>query len=280
VGCAHHPAAEDAGLVGVQVAAESSYDHTPLIRAVAEAARAAGLSTVVIEPGEAGRILSQATVGLIAVTPAGLTPAAADAGSSWLPAAVTLDHRAGGRLATRHLLDHGHHRVWHVGGPPDCPVGREREAGWRDALAEAGVEAPPVARAGWSAAAGYAAGQALARRPECRAIFAASDQIALGVLRAMSEAGRPTPGDVSIVGFDDLPESAFLSQPLSTIRLDLAAAARAAVEILLGTRTPQLYDEPSVIDPLMVRRQTVGWPSSGRSGRAHPRPRATSPAAH
>jgi DNA-binding LacI/PurR family transcriptional regulator len=174
---------------------------------------------------------------------------------------VRLDHRAGARLATRHLLDHGHRRVWHVGGPADCLVAREREAGWREALTEAGLEAPPVIRAGWSAAAGHAAGRQAARRPECRAVFAAGDQIALGVLRAMSEAGRTAPADVSVIGFDDLPESAFLSPPLTTIRLDLAAAARTAVGILLGTHAP----ESTVIDPSLVHRQTVGSASAGRS---------------
>ena len=260
VGCAQHPAAAEAGVIGVLVDATSSYDHSPAVRAVADAALGAGLSTVVIGPGDADRILRTAPTLLIRVTPAGLIPAAADTPPIWPAPIVRLDHRTGGRLATRHLLDHGHRRVWHVAGPPDCPVAREREAGWRDALTEAGLEAPPVIRSDWSAAAGHAAGREVARRPECRAVFAADDQIALGVLRALCEAGRPAPGDVSVVGFDDRPESAFLSPPLTTIRLDLAAAARKTVGLLLGTRPAG----PVVIDPVLVRRQSVAGAAAGR----------------
>ena len=274
VGCAQHPATDEAGLLGVLVDTDSGYDHSPMIRAISDAARNVGLSTMVIEPGDADRILGGTPAGLIRVTPTGLLPALATAAEpSWPAAAVTLDHRTGARLATRHLLDHGHRRIWHIGGPPECPISREREEGWRDALIEAGLEAPAAVRTTWSAAGGYAAGRALAGRPECRAIFAAGDQIALGVLRAMSEAGRTAPAEVSIVGFDDLPESEFFSPPLTTIRLDLAAAAQTAVGILLGTHSTE------IIDPVLVRRKTVAGPAAGRATRTQQR-RQTSAAGH
>ena len=150
------------------------------------------------------------------------------------PAAlVTVDQVAGAHAATRFLLDAGHATVWHVSGPPDWFDSIGRIEGWRTALTAAGVEVPPVVAADWTAAAGYGAGQMLARMPEVTAIFAANDHLALGILRAMSERGRSVPGDVSVIGFDDVPEAAYFIPPLTTIRPDFQAVAEATLAMLL-----------------------------------------------
>jgi DNA-binding LacI/PurR family transcriptional regulator len=178
------------------------------------------------------------------------------------PAAlVTVDQAAGARAATRFLLDAGHSTVWHVSGPSDWFDAIGRIEGWRSALREAGAEVPPVMAADWTAASGYRAGQMLARMPDVTAVFAANDHLALGILRAMSERGRRVPEDVSVVGFDDVPEAAFFIPPLTTIRPDFEAVARTTLGMLLGqiesgaststrhTIAPQLVVRDSVAPP-------------------------------
>ncbi|WNV91811.1 LacI family DNA-binding transcriptional regulator [Umezawaea sp. Da 62-37] len=180
------------------------------------------------------------------------------------PAAlVTVDQAAGARDATRFLLDAGHSTVWHVSGPNDWFDSIGRVQGWRDALTAAGVEVPPVVPADWTAASGYRAGQMLARMPEVTAVFAANDHLALGILRAMSERGRRVPQDVSVVGFDDVPEAAYFIPPLTTIRPDFEAVARATLAMLLGqieSGTPTATRH--TIAPQLVVRDSVAPPAA------------------
>ncbi len=175
---------------------------------------------------------------------------------------VTVDQRAGARLATRHLLDAGHRTVWHVSGPSEWFDAADRERGWRRTLEEAGAEVPPVSPADWSAASGYRAGLILARMPEVTAVFAANDHLALGILRAMSERGRAVPGDVSVVGFDDVPEAAYFIPPLTTVRPDFATVATETLDVLLSC----MSGEPAAstrrtITPTLVERDSVAAPS-------------------
>ncbi|MEU3664086.1 LacI family DNA-binding transcriptional regulator [Streptomyces sp. NPDC032940] len=174
---------------------------------------------------------------------------------------VFVDQEQGAYEATRHLLEAGHDTVWHVSGPPGWFDAAGRVRGWRRALTEAGAEIPPVSAGDWSAASGYRAGQMLARMPEVTAVFAANDHQALGVLRAMAERGRAAPDEVSIVGFDDVPEAPFYTPPLTTVRQDFDAVAVAALDLLLhriaGGAKPA--DHP-VILPELVRRDSVRAP--------------------
>ncbi|MFD7659197.1 LacI family DNA-binding transcriptional regulator [Actinosynnema sp. NPDC059797] len=174
---------------------------------------------------------------------------------------VAVDQAAGAVAATRHLLEAGHRTVWHVSGPPDWFDSADRVRGWRSALEAAGAEVPPVVPADWSAASGYRAGQVLARMPEVTAIFAANDHLALGILRAMHERGRRVPRDVSVVGFDDVPEAAYFTPPLTTVRQDFDAVARDALDLLVAqidgnavegarrTSSPTLVLRDSVLPP-------------------------------
>jgi DNA-binding LacI/PurR family transcriptional regulator len=174
---------------------------------------------------------------------------------------VSVDQVTGARLATRHLLELGHRTVWHVAGPADWFEAAGRIEGWRSVLVEAGAEAPPVLSGDWSARAGYDAGLLLVRVPGVTAVFAGNDQMALGVLRALSEHGRRVPDDVSVVGFDDLPESGFFTPPLTTVRQDFATLGARCLQLLVAAmRGIELETAP--IPPRLVVRASTGVPRS------------------
>lgn len=175
---------------------------------------------------------------------------------------VTVDQAAGAFEATAHLLQAGHATVWHVSGPPDWFDAAGRVAGWRQALETYSAEVPPVVAADWSAAAGYKAGQMLARMPEVTAVFASNDHLALGVLRAMHERGRRVPHDVSVIGFDDVPEAAYFIPPLTTVRPDFAAVARETLGLLLEQVSEGESTRPRrTIAPVLVQRESVAPPA-------------------
>ncbi|MEZ0165407.1 LacI family DNA-binding transcriptional regulator [Kineococcus sp. LSe6-4] len=161
---------------------------------------------------------------------------------------ATQDWAAAAALATRHLLDLGHRTVHHVRGPQTWWAARDRERGWRQALHETGREVPPPLQGDWTAASGYAAGRAVLGRPEVTAVFAANDEMALGVVRAQLEAGRDVPGDLSVVGFDDVPSAAFFTPPLTTIRQDFDTDVHTAVERLVAR-----------IEDRAVAADATGW---------------------
>jgi DNA-binding LacI/PurR family transcriptional regulator len=140
---------------------------------------------------------------------------------------VAADHFLGGFMATRHLLSVGHATVWHIGGPLDSIDATQRARGWRAALDGASV--PPVLQGDWSAASGYELAREIVRRDEITAVFSANDQMALGLLRRLHEAGR----ELAVVGYDDLPESEFFNPPLSSVRWDFSELGRRAVALVL-----------------------------------------------
>lgn len=148
--------------------------------------------------------------------------------------AVTIDQRAGARRATELLLSLGHRNVWHIAGPQEWLEARERAETWRSVLIAADIEPPRLMTGDWSARSGYEIGrELLADGSQVTAIFAANDQMALGVYRAAFEAGRRIPVDLSIVGFDDIPEAAYFAPPLTTVRQDFEHVGRSSIEVLL-----------------------------------------------
>ena len=146
--------------------------------------------------------------------------------------AVTSDHYAGAAAATRHLLELGHRNVFHIAGPADVPAPRSCLAGWRDTLRAAGANIPDAIIGSGSPDGGYELGHRLAARSEVTAIFVASDQMALGVLRALFEADRRVPEEVSVIGFGGTPEGEFFSPPLTTIRQNFTEIGRRGAELL------------------------------------------------
>jgi DNA-binding LacI/PurR family transcriptional regulator len=171
---------------------------------------------------------------------------------------VAADHAAGAALATAHLLELGHETVWHLAGPADSTDAQQRVRGWRGALRAAHAIAPPPLHGDWSAQAGYELGGELLARPEITAVFSANDQMALGLLRRFREAGRDVPRDVSVVGFDDFPEAAYLTPPLTTIHWDFAELGRTAVRLLvqeIDQRRPA--SRHALLAPALVVREST-----------------------
>jgi DNA-binding LacI/PurR family transcriptional regulator len=199
--------------------------------------------------------------------PGGLPLVAVEAGPDAAIPVVAVDQHAGARLATRHLLELGHQTVWHLAGPSEFVEARQRLDGWRRTLSEAGAQPPPVLEGDWSARSGYELGRQLSQDHDVSAIFVANDQMALGVLRAMHEAGRSIPGDVSIVGFDDVPEAPFFTPPLTTIRQDFDEVGSRGVRLLLRTIQDGAPPDPGepVAPVLVVRASTA--PPFHRRGR-------------
>jgi DNA-binding LacI/PurR family transcriptional regulator len=172
---------------------------------------------------------------------------------------VSVDNLAGAAAATRHLLDLGHRAVHHVAGPAGWLESQDREDGWRRTLEQAGVEAPKVHSGDWSSRAGYEAGMRIAGDRGVTAVFCANDHMALGMLRALHEAGRSVPGDISVIGFDDIPESAYLIPPLTTVRQDFAELGRRALELLVDELAGAGHLRDRVlISPEMVLRRSAG----------------------
>ncbi|MFC3898346.1 LacI family DNA-binding transcriptional regulator [Lentzea rhizosphaerae] len=198
----------------------------------------------------------------LADVPAGLPLVTVDGDPDRSTPLVTVDQASGAYDATEHLLNAGHDTVWHVSGPTDWFDAAGRVQGWRRALEAAGKEVPPVMAADWSAASGYKAGQMLARMPEVTAVFCSNDHLALGVLRAMHERDRRVPHDVSVVGFDDVPEAAYFIPPLTTVRPDFAAVARETLGLLLEQVSEGESAQPRrTIKPVLVARDSVAPPA-------------------
>ena len=176
---------------------------------------------------------------------------------------VAVDQRSGATLATRHLLDLGHPTVHHVSGPPASIEAQLRIAGWRATLEAAGADVPAPLIGDWSARSGYHVGRRLARDRDARAVFVGNDQMALGVLRALHEADRRIPEDLSVVGFDDIPESPYFSPPLTTVRQDFGEVGSRSLLVLVRAIAAFAAGEPppggSLVAPELVVRGSTAW---------------------
>jgi DNA-binding LacI/PurR family transcriptional regulator len=169
-----------------------------------------------------------------------------------------VDQKRGAELAVRHLIDQGHSRIAHVSGPLDWIDGAARAEGWRQTLRAAGLEDDLLVHGDWSAGSGYEIGRQLAMERSATAVFVGNDQMALGLLRAFSEAGINVPGDVSVVGFDDTPEAAYFVPPLTTIRQDFEELGRRCVDAMVGEIEEGAPVSGIVVTPeLVVRGSTA-----------------------
>lgn len=172
--------------------------------------------------------------------------------------AVCIDQERIGVLATEHLLELGHDTVWHVAGPSTWADASGRQAGWAATLAEHGCPEPPVLIGDWSAESGWRLGTLLARMEEVTAIFAASDDMAFGILRALVDRGRRVPEDVSVVGTDDVPLAAFAPVALTTVRQPFQDLGTAAIDLLVDmVERPDREHHGVLMEPELVLRSST-----------------------
>jgi DNA-binding LacI/PurR family transcriptional regulator len=171
---------------------------------------------------------------------------------------VHCDDRRGGYEATRHLVELGHTAIATILGPSNEEASADRLAGYRQALAEADLACEPdcVVRGDWSATSGYeAAHQLLCTQRPYSAVFAQNDQMAIGAIRALREAGRRVPEDVSVIGFDDIPLASYFDPPLTTLRQPMRETGERAVQLLVDTiQDPDRAPEQVVIPARLLER--------------------------
>jgi len=178
------------------------------------------------------------------------------------PLTAGVDQVAGARLATGHLLDLGHRSVLHLPGPADWVEAAARQEGWRMALEDRGRPAPALmSRGDWSSRSGYESGLAMLETLRPTAVFAANDQMALGLLRALQVAGLRVPGDVSVVGFDDIPESGYFSPPMTTVRQDFPELGRRTMALVLRVLAGELEASEPLVRPRLVVRSSTAAPA-------------------
>ena len=173
---------------------------------------------------------------------------------------VCADNYGGGRLAAAYLLKLGHRQIAHLTGPRHHGNMTERAKGFTGELAAGTDPVEPIVLYGKNDFnGGYEMGRELiAAHPEITAIFAANDTMAFGIIRALNEAGRRIPADVSVIGFDDLEFSGIVSPPLTSIHQPKYEVGEAAVEILLrhADRKKQHPPEHRVFDVRLIERQS------------------------
>ena len=267
------------GMLGIVTASGSYFGPRSAQHGVGAAARAAGFAVASIDLAEVTRdelssaIDDLARIGVEGVVVVAGHDAAVDAARSRpgelpvvvvegdlsrTPLSVGVDLVTGATAAVAHLIGLGHRHIVHVAGPADWAEARARVEGWRAAMSGAGFATQEPLVGDWTAASGVEAGRAIAADPGVTAVFAGNDQMALGVLRALHDAGRRVPDDVSVVGFDDIPEAAFLTPPLTTVHQDFTDVGARAIEVLTAAIRGESTSPVPLLSPRLVIRASTG----------------------
>jgi DNA-binding LacI/PurR family transcriptional regulator len=267
------------GILGVVALDSTLYGPASTLYGIENAAREAGYSVTITSVSAPNRaaiadaietLRRQAVEGIVVIAPHAAAakalecaprdmPLVAVGGGEHAPIPVIMvDQYDGARRVTEHLLALGHHTVWHVAGPVDWLEAQDRERAWRETLKRHDVKAPRVVRGDWSSRSGYEAGRSLAGEKDLTAVFVANDQMALGLLRAFTEAGVIVPKDVHVAGFDDVPEAAYFNPPLTTVRQDFIEVGRRTFRQLaarIAGREPQMHD---LVQAELIVRESTG----------------------
>jgi DNA-binding LacI/PurR family transcriptional regulator len=254
--------------IGVLASGRAHYGPALSILAIEEAARERGFSVTsssVAEPDErslqaaVANLIDRDIEALVVIAPqqrvfdtvASLAPSipcitmrAAGTGDAAL---LRGDEIAGARLATRHLLLLGHSRIGHLAGPPDWVEAEARMQGCVEELASRGLELTAWGQGAWTADSGYELGHQLLPKREATAWFCSSDAMAIGFMHAARDLKLDVPRDISIVGYDDVPEAAHVWPPLTTVRQDFAEMGRRCIAVLLGLERPAERIPPHLV---------------------------------
>jgi DNA-binding LacI/PurR family transcriptional regulator len=177
-----------------------------------------------------------------------------------VPQAV-LDEAAAAEELTAYLLSLGHRTVHHVRVPPSRRVDG-RTSGWKRALRKADAPVPPIQDATWDPISGVPIGRELAADPEVTAVFCGNDEIAMGVMRGIVEAGRRVPEDISVAGFDDHPLAELWSPPLTTVEQDFAGLGTRGFQLLLESMNDEGVRRYSSERPKIAYRASTAAPKS------------------
>jgi len=179
---------------------------------------------------------------------------------------VRIDHEEGAYLATRHLLELGHRAIAFIGGPLDNSVAQLRLAGYRRALRQAKVKvsASSVLASDFTSTGGYRAAAQLLEGERPTAIFASNDLLGIGALRAAAERDIRIPGELSVIGFDDIQMSRYVYPALTTVGQSILQLGETAAELLLRRlATPELaLDQRIVIPSIVLRESTAPVPDA------------------
>ena len=252
---------------------------TELLRGAADAIRGSGFELVIYSAGGKAsdrmgwerRYLSRLSGtlidGAVLVTPTVVdvnygTPVVAvdpQAGQSGLPT-VDSDSLHGARLATAHLLELGHRRIAMLRGRPDLQSAQLREQGYRQALAGAGVlvDEDLVLIGDYDAGVSQRQARRLLTAPHRpTAVFAANDVSAIATIEAAAELGLRVPGDLSVVGFDDIPEAALCTPPLTTVSQPVRQMGQRSVELLARLIRGEPADTHITLATDLVVRQST-----------------------
>lgn len=192
---------------------------------------------------------------------------------------IGIDNQAAARLATEHLLALGRRRIAHVAGPLEWREARDRRDGWLAALQAADLQPGPMGVSAWSSAGGASAfAHVLDHDPTVDAVFAASDQIALGVLHVANARGIRVPEVLAVVGFDGLAEAAQFTPSLTTVRQPLAELGKVAVQELVRALASEAGNEPHAIQLPVELILGASAPMPASAGPSSPGPLVARPA--
>lgn len=171
---------------------------------------------------------------------------------------VDTDNTEGGRIATQHLIDRGCRRIGTIAGPQDMSAGIDRLAGRRLAMEASGLDQSAVVHGDFTITSGArAARELLEQHPDVDGVFIASDLMAAGAMGVLAELGRDVPGDVAVVGYDNLGVAASTNPPLTSVIQPVVAMARAAGARLLDQLHGAPHSEPLIFDPELVVRASA-----------------------
>ena len=170
---------------------------------------------------------------------------------------VSIDQFEGATLATSYLADLGHRDILHVAGPVGSLDARERERAWRTELVRRALPIREPLHGEWTADSGRAIGAQLLKAGGVSALFVANDQMALGLMHALADHGLSVPRDVSIIGFDDIPEAAHFTPPLTTMRQDFTELGRRMMATVSAVLDGREVTEPVKTAPPLIVRESA-----------------------
>jgi DNA-binding LacI/PurR family transcriptional regulator len=265
--------------IGVLTSQTADYGPTTSVTAIEHAAREAGYRITVTSVSSSeypsiraglDQLLAQSVEAIVVIAPQVrvleairelsievpyVTLQSADLGDT--NHSMSVDQFGGARVATQHLIDLGHTEIMHISGPQDWIEAEARMQGYLAAINGADLRTRAPILGDWSAHFGYYAGLELLRFRDFTALFASNDQMALGFIHACWDSGLDVPGDISVVGFDDIPEAAHFYPPLTTVRQNFGEIGRRAVSLLLAELQGVSVDHDRIVPELVIRRSTA-----------------------